>query len=49
MLLDYEISSGRIAVYGKMDAGSSYAVFSGLNEKLPDLEILGQVGDSLIL
>ena len=49
MLLDYEVSSGRIAVYGKMDAGSSYAVFSGLNEKLPDLEILGQVGDSLIL
>jgi len=49
MLLDYQITSGRIAIYGKMDAGSSYAVFSGLNTKLPDLEILGQVGDSLIL
>jgi Xaa-Pro aminopeptidase len=32
-----------------MDVGSAYAIFSGLKEKLPNLEILGQLGDSLLL
>jgi Xaa-Pro aminopeptidase len=49
MLTEAGLSSGRIAVFGKMDAGSSYAVFSGLSEKLPDLEIVDQLGDSLLL
>lgn len=49
MLTEYELSSGKIAIYGKMDVGSSYAIFSGLNAKLPDLEIIGQVGDSILL
>jgi Xaa-Pro aminopeptidase len=49
MLTEYELSSGKIAIYGKMDVGSSYAIFSGLNAKLPDLEIIGQIGDSVLL
>jgi Xaa-Pro aminopeptidase len=49
MLTEFEITTGKIAIYGKMDVGSSYAIFSGLNAKLPDLEILGQLGDSLLL
>ena len=49
MLSEYELTSGRIAIYGKMDVGNSYAVFSGLNAKLPNLEIIGQFGDSLLL
>jgi len=49
MLTEYELSSGKIAIYGKMDVGSSYAIFSGLNAKLPDLEIIGQIGDSILL
>jgi len=49
MLAEYDISSGRIGIYGKIDAGSSYAIFSGLQEKFPDLEIVGQLGDSLLL
>lgn len=49
MLTEFEITTGKIAIYGKMDVGSSYAIFSGLSAKLPDLEILGQLGDSLLL
>ena len=49
MLTDYDLSSGKIGIYGKMDVGSAYAIFSGLKEKLPNLEILGQLGDSLLL
>lgn len=49
MLTEYELTSGRIAIYGKMDVGNSYAIFSGLNAKLPELEFIGQLGDSLLL
>jgi Xaa-Pro aminopeptidase len=49
MLTEYELSAGKIAIFGKMDVGSSYAIFSGLNARLPDLEILGQLGDSILL
>jgi Xaa-Pro aminopeptidase len=49
MLTEFELTSGKIAIYGKMDVGSSYAIFSGLNARLPDLEIMGQLGDSLLL
>lgn len=49
MMTDYEITSGKIGIYGKMDISSSYAIFSGLKEKLPNLEIIGQLGDSIIL
>lgn len=49
MLSEYGLTSGKIAIYGKMDAGSSYAIFSGLNDKFPDLEIVGQLGDSLLM
>ena len=47
MMADYDLTSGRLGIYGKMDVGSAYAIFSGLNEKLPDLDIIGQLGDSL--
>ncbi len=49
MLTEYGLSSGRIGIYGKMDVGSAYAIFSGLREKLPNLDIVGQLGDSLML
>jgi Xaa-Pro aminopeptidase len=49
MMTDYDLTSGKIGVYGKMDVGSAYAIFSGLKEKLPNLEIIGQLGDSLLL
>jgi Xaa-Pro aminopeptidase len=32
-----------------MDVGNAYAIFSGLNDKLPEIDIIGQVGDSLLL
>ena len=49
MLTEYDLTSGRIALFGKMDVGNSYAIFSGLNTKLPGLEIVGQLGESLLL
>ncbi|MFL7890685.1 MAG: M24 family metallopeptidase [Anaerolineales bacterium] len=49
MLTESDLTSGRIAIYGQMDAGSAYSIFSGLGEKLPGLEIIGQLGDSLLM
>lgn len=49
MLDEYDVSSGRIEIFGKMDAGTAYGIFSGLREKLPDLEFVSQLGDSILL
>ena len=44
MLSDLEITSGRMAVYGKMDAGAAFGVFAELQILLPELEIVGESG-----
>lgn len=49
MLEDAEVTSGRVALFGKVDAGSAYALFTGLQEVMPDLEFVGQFSDSLLL
>jgi len=49
MLSEYGLTSSRLAIFGRMDIGSAYAIFAGLNEKLPQLDIVGQLGDSLLL
>lgn len=49
MLLDLGVASGRMGVYGKVDAGSSYAIFSALEEALPGLTIVGEMDDSVLL
>jgi Xaa-Pro aminopeptidase len=43
------VTSGRIAVIGKMDAGESYALFSLLGEALPGLELVGQLEKESVL
>ncbi|OGO41742.1 MAG: hypothetical protein A2W36_02700 [Chloroflexi bacterium RBG_16_58_14] len=49
MLEEYGIREGRLAVYGKCDAGAAYAIFSGLEKALPGLTIVGQLDDSLLM
>ncbi len=49
MLTDLGITTGRVAVYGKVDAGLSYGVFSGLQAAMPSLTIVGEVDDSVLL
>jgi Xaa-Pro aminopeptidase len=49
MFSDLEITSGRVAIYGMADAGSSYAIFSGLQDVLPGLDIVGELDDSVLL
>ncbi len=49
MLNDKGVSSGRIALYGKVDIGSGYAVFSALQEFMPTLEIVGETSRNSML
>lgn len=44
MLVDLGITSGRLAVYGKLDAGAAYAVFAHLQSMMSNLEIIGESG-----
>jgi len=42
MLSEQGITSGRVAIYGKIEVGAGFAVFSALQELIPDLEIVGE-------
>jgi Xaa-Pro aminopeptidase len=41
--------AGRVALYGKFDAGHVFGIFSALQERLPELRFVGQVGESVLL
>jgi Xaa-Pro aminopeptidase len=43
------ITSGRVAIYGKSEVGAALAVFFILGEIMPDLELVGELDDSLLM
>ncbi|MDH5505958.1 MAG: M24 family metallopeptidase [Anaerolineae bacterium] len=49
ILTGLHITKGRLAVYGKIDAGESYAIYGALQARLPELEIVGEVRNSAML
>jgi Xaa-Pro aminopeptidase len=49
MFADLGIEQGRMAVYGNFDAGAAYAIFSTLQQAVPEVTIFGQMDNSLLL
>lgn len=49
MLSEVGITSGRLALYGKMDAGTSYAIFSALQQSMPDITLVGEASNASTL
>lgn len=49
MLAEAGVTRGRIAVYGQMDSGQSYAILSALQTVLPEITLVGELGDTLML
>ena len=49
MLADLELTTGRMAIYGEIDAGAAYAIFSGLQQAMPGMTIVGEADNSLLL
>ncbi len=45
MLTDLGITSGKIALYGKVEMGSSYAIFRALQEVMPEITLVGEMSD----
>jgi len=49
MFADLGLVRGRVALYGQIDAGRAYAVFTALQQALPEITFLGQADDALLL
>jgi Xaa-Pro aminopeptidase len=49
MLAEAQVTSGRMAVYGHIDAGTAYAIFNALSQRIPELEIVGEYNSSVLL
>jgi Xaa-Pro aminopeptidase len=49
MFDDLGITSGNVAIYGRAEIGSNYAVFSALQKEAPDITLVGEVNTSALL
>ena len=49
MLGDIGFTHGRLGLYGRVSVGPVFAVFNELQRRLPEVEVVGETGDSVIL
>ena len=49
MLQDMGVTSGRVALYGRADAGAVLAIFSALQQAMPDITLVNEFGNTLLL
>jgi Xaa-Pro aminopeptidase len=49
MLGDMGITSGRVVLYGRTDAGAALAIFSALQQAMPEITFVSELGNSLLL
>lgn len=49
MLTEAGVTQGRMVVYGQMDSGQSFAVLSALQNALPEITLVGEMGDTIML
>jgi Xaa-Pro aminopeptidase len=49
MLADIGFTRGRLGLYGRVSVGPVYAVFTELHQRLPEVEVVGETGDSVIV
>lgn len=49
ILTEMGVASGRVGLYGNLDAGRAYATFTRLQQLLPALEMVGETGVSVFL
>ncbi len=49
MLTDAGVTKGRVAVYGERDAGHAYSLLNAITELLPELEIVGESHNSVLM
>ncbi|HKJ27764.1 MAG TPA: M24 family metallopeptidase [Anaerolineales bacterium] len=48
MLEDIGLTQGRVSIYGQLEAGYTYEVFNTLQERMPELELVGEVDQPVL-
>ena len=49
MLAELGIDSGTLALYGRSEIGTNYAIFSTLQRELPGLNLVGEINNSVLM
>ena len=49
MLTELGITSGKVALYGRSDIGTNFAIFSALQKEMPGLNFMGEVEGSVLM
>ena len=49
MLEEVGVTEGRVSIYGLLDAPYSFEVFNALQKIMPEIEVVGEVGSSVLL
>ncbi len=49
ILRDLDITSGRVALEGRVELGPSFAAFTALQRRMPQVELVGQTGASVLM
>ena len=49
MLTELGITSGRVALYGRSDIGTNFAIFSALQKEIPTLNLIGEIDSSVLM
>ncbi|GAB4535770.1 MAG: Xaa-Pro peptidase family protein [Anaerolineales bacterium] len=49
ILQDLGVTGGRVALEGRVDLGANFAIFSALQRQMPEITLVGEVGDSVLL
>lgn len=49
MLKDCDITQGKIALYGTIEIGPKFVVFSRLQKRMPDIELIGYAVDPILM
>jgi Xaa-Pro aminopeptidase len=49
MFIDLDFTSGKIALYGKMEIGTYYPIFQALQDLLPEIQLVGEMSSQSAL
>ena len=49
MFAEAGLQNGRVALYGRMEAGAALAIFSGLQDVMPGLSFVSELGNTILM
>jgi Xaa-Pro aminopeptidase len=49
MLTELGVDSGKLAIYGRSEVGINYAIFSTLQHEMPELNLVGEINNSVLM